>query len=381
MRHRAAGELLQPTSFNLTGKIMTKIRYLTTRTNAAGQVRYYWQPSRDLQKQGWALRRLSDNPQEAMREALEANARLDGQRLTTGSAKLKPAKGHTLGALCVQYQKGPGWASLAANTRQAYDLAMRALVAWAGQRLVADITRQDIRKFLLTRTPASTGAARARVLHLLLEQARNEGWLITNPASRLGLARPAPRQALWTASQVNQLVARADELGLPHLGTAALLGFWLGQRCGDVLALTAADYQPASGAFTLRQAKTGRLVTAYVPPLVQARLIGLESQGGAIVRPQGYGGQYCQRSFRAEFSGLVEAVFPGSGLQFRDLRRGAAVDMGESGCTEAQLAAVGGWQIETSRAILETYLPRTAEMAAAAMAKRLSHHATKEQMQ
>jgi len=40
-----------------------------------------------------------------------------------------------------------------------------------------------------------------------------------------------------------------------------------------------------------------------------------------------------------------------------------------SGCSEAEVAAISGHDIDQVRRILETYLPRTGTMAAAAIAK------------
>ncbi len=58
-----------------------------------------------------------------------------------------------------------------------------------------------------------------------------------------------------------------------------------------------------------------------------------------------------------------------SDLQARDLRRTACVRMSEAGCTEKQIASVTGHAIETTRQILETYIPTTSKHALAAIQK------------
>ena len=50
-------------------------------------------------------------------------------------------------------------------------------------------------------------------------------------------------------------------------------------------------------------------------------------------------------------------------LQNRDLKRTAMVRMAELGGTSIQIAAISGNAIEDTERILETYIPRTAEMA------------------
>ncbi len=59
----------------------------------------------------------------------------------------------------------------------------------------------------------------------------------------------------------------------------------------------------------------------------------------------------------------------GSELQARDLRRTAAVRLGEAGCTPIEIAAITGHSIERTRKILETYVPRTEPMGRNAVAK------------
>jgi integrase len=57
------------------------------------------------------------------------------------------------------------------------------------------------------------------------------------------------------------------------------------------------------------------------------------------------------------------------GLQNRDLRRTAMVRMAEAGAADIEIAAVSGHDIEATRRILETYLPRNSAMARAAIRK------------
>ena len=66
------------------------------------------------------------------------------------------------------------------------------------------------------------------------------------------------------------------------------------------------------------------------------------------------------------------------GLRIADLRRTAVVWMAEADATEAQIAAVTGHNINSTRQILETYLPRNEVMAAAGIAKLASRRASKQ---
>jgi len=71
--------------------------------------------------------------------------------------------------------------------------------------------------------------------------------------------------------------------------------------------------------------------------------------------------------FRHEFRRIAKAAR--IGLQFLDLRRSAVVHLAEADCTIPQISAIPGHQLDQTTRILETYLPRTAPMAKAAIHK------------
>jgi hypothetical protein len=55
------------------------------------------------------------------------------------------------------------------------------------------------------------------------------------------------------------------------------------------------------------------------------------------------------------------------GLQRRDLRRSGMVELALCGVPEAQIASLSGHQIATTTRILDTYIPRRADLAKAAV--------------
>jgi len=54
---------------------------------------------------------------------------------------------------------------------------------------------------------------------------------------------------------------------------------------------------------------------------------------------------------------------------FMDLRRTAVVHLARAGCSVPEIAAITGHSVSLAVSILEVYLPRDSEMAAAAIAK------------
>lgn len=58
-------------------------------------------------------------------------------------------------------------------------------------------------------------------------------------------------------------------------------------------------------------------------------------------------------------------------LQLRDLRRTCIVQLGRLGLSDAQVAALSGHRLETTKRILETYMPRDTQMAGSAIVARI----------
>lgn len=62
-------------------------------------------------------------------------------------------------------------------------------------------------------------------------------------------------------------------------------------------------------------------------------------------------------------------------LQYRDLRRTCVVRLGRLGLNDAQISAITVHKLETIKKILETYMPRDAQMAAGAVIAMIGKHA------
>ena len=80
------------------------------------------------------------------------------------------------------------------------------------------------------------------------------------------------------------------------------------------------------------------------------------------------GRPWSQAAFQKQWLETMRAAGV-EGLQNRDLRRTAMVRMSEAGATPQEIAAISGHSTEETERILEIYIPRTAVMAANAIAK------------
>jgi len=83
---------------------------------------------------------------------------------------------------------------------------------------------------------------------------RNAWTKEANPARELRVKTPKTIARLWEPEDIAAFVTAADAMGFYSIGTAVLLNEWLGQREGDILAMTWADHR--DGAIWIDQSKT-----------------------------------------------------------------------------------------------------------------------------
>lgn len=344
-----------------------KVRHLV---KAAGH--YYWQPTTALRQQGWKARRLPDSLEAAIAEAEKINGELDKWRLGNTDVSIVPVI-NSVSALIAAYKLSSNYTKLADNTREGYDHSLALIEKWAGNVPLEGVTRKAMKDFFekLSKRSEYTANATIRVLRLLFNFAVDRGDLLINPASRPGLLNLAPRDEVWTIEEIYKAVEVADERGYKNIGTAIMIAAFMAQREGDILKLNWSDYQ--SGAFLIRQNKTGAYIAVPVHPLLKQRLDTCAHRTGLVVRSDLTGKQYTKDAFCKRFDIIRREVckeIPAfKRCKFMDLRRTAIVRLAEAGCTEAQISAVSGHKIDTCRRILETYLPRNSTMAKAAIDK------------
>jgi integrase len=376
------------------GKV--KIRYFVCKHGRGGRGTYfYWQPSADLQREGWCTRRLADQLEKAIAEAQQFNRQVDEWRQ---GREVLPNQADTLPWLIKLYRLDDRFTSLSAATKRSYDQSMITIQAWserASDPPLSTIKRKHVKLFyqaMREKTPAKANAV-IRVLRLLLAFAIDEGFLDDNPASRPRMKGRPPRQQRWTEEAIHTFCSAARSADRSSLQLAVLLGAWLGQRQGDILRMTWQQYDGQQ--VTLRQSKTGVLIA--VPVMADLKIILDEAlqkrrkqvaeelektaskdpsidrvdtriavKASAMLIAETTSKPYKVDHFRHEFRRIANAAGL-KDLQFLDLRRSAVVRLAEAGCTVPQIAAITGHQLDRTLRILETYLPRNSEMARAAI--------------
>lgn len=266
----------------------------------------------------------------------------------------------TFANLVARYKDSPEFTGLREKTRRDYAALLKRLEAIIGPFPAADIDREVVYAIRdrFQETPHQANYF-LRVLRLVLGWAADRGILPNNPAARPRQLTVRPRQAVWSLEAEEAFLAQAG----PEMRLAYLLHAFTAQRQGDVLNMTWAQYQ--RGTIRLRQRKTGALVEVPAHVTLRAALEEAPRRSTHILT-DAKGLPWDADAFRKEWR-RVTLLAGLDGLQNRDLRRTAMVRLAEAGATVIEIAAVSGHDIETTQAILETYIPRNGRMAAAAV--------------
>ncbi|MBI0432806.1 tyrosine-type recombinase/integrase [Roseomonas sp. KE0001] len=266
----------------------------------------------------------------------------------------------TFANLVKRYKEAPEFTELREKTQRDYAALLRRLEGILGPFPIADIDREVVYAIRdrFQETPHQANYL-LRVLRLVLGWAADRELLPANPAARPRQLTVRPRHQVWSAEAEQAFLAHAG----PEMRLAYLVHAFTAQRQGDVLNMTWAQYQ--RGIIRLRQRKTGALVEVPAHATLRAALDAAPRCSTHILT-DAKGLPWDADAFRKEWRRVTLAAGL-DGLQNRDLRRTAMVRLAEAGATAIEIAAVSGHDIETTQAILETYIPRNGRMAAAAV--------------
>lgn len=398
-----------------------QIPFLRHRTLADGSRQFDWKPSNALRAAGWNHVTLGSNEADAVREALEINARVAAWRAGQGKADAGPKRDDAprlvrWDGLVARYRRSTDYAGLKPKTRTNYESAIRALTSWAqdGRLIIRQIDYdmvQDLKRSLERGGSSDHRTANLlRVLRLLLGFAERERIIPrgTNPAREARIREPRARRHVLSLEAVELLAATADAEGHANLSLAILLGFWTVQRQGDLLAnfnrlawrelngIEARDAALLKGptgkvmGFRHMPGKTagssGVWIDAPVPPFlhpaIEAAWDKPALKGGTLLRDDmddaaalvDWRLQRLWRDLRTRTAARLRAegrlllaaeIEP---AQFRDLRRSGQVYMRDAGAKKEWITSLSGHTLLARKSILDTYMPADTAAACAAMA-------------
>ncbi len=375
----------KPSSSTGLGMGNLRVRYLVARPRKTAGPLYYWLPTKRLQDAGFLPRRLDDDPIEAAKQAEDFNAKLDAWYRGEGATPKTRPDG--LRALDELFQRDKSFGQLAERSKRDYLYNIKYALEWAEGLGVQSITRKAVRTWY-REVSADRGPSNARnaiaALRRLLSFGKDEGWIAENPALQMRVKVPGSRERVWTLEERELFCAAAKEAARPSMALAVTIGACLGQRPADLRKLLWIAYDSDAvildefgrpllhGAVRLRQAKTGKRVWVPCLPQLKAELDAAPRTTDHMVVSENTGRPYQESDFQHTFAEIREKAGLPKDLQYRDLRRTLATDLGAAGCTDDQIRSITGHK---TRGVVAVYVRPDTTFAEGAM-RRLTNAAS-----
>jgi integrase len=399
---------------DLPNYVVAKLKKGVRKKESGPYYLYYWQPKRDLRQAGFKSVPLGRDLDKAIDQAKLLNDEVKVWRSGGNPDPGSPPKLRgTIPYLIDLYQDSEDYRDKAPKTRIGYDRCLEILRQWsarAGHPQVATITRRGLRELHKSlRWPEGEPCGHAegcsldkicrvgrdapcpieqlpnanavmRVASILLGVALDEGLVTVNLAKGLKLPGADGREQVWPDEAIEAFCATAIAMGRRSMALAVRMGADFGQREGDILRMHRG--QRRGDVMQIRPQKTrrrtNRVIEVPILPELAQMLDETPKEHTVYVISEETGGPYKPDNFRHLFAeirakaGIDEIAREHGiegGLLYMDLRRTAIVHLGRAGSSVPEIAAVTGHSISRTAAILETYLPRDSNMAAAAIAK------------
>lgn len=372
---------------------------------------YYWSPPTWAKKQGCTI-----DPEALGADYAAAKARCDEvlnpqleswrkRELPSESTRALPG---SYDWSVTVYKSLPAYTKKPAKTQRSYDSALD---------IIADFKLKDGRRFgtlsLKSITPGAVDrlyqkiveggrGERQRTAKLCMDVARN-AWnkarrdkpsLVPaeNPFKGVEIEYEPKVTSAATLAQVMTFVGKADELGRPSLGTAAMIGFFWLQRVEDIFTrLSWSHYRPSDmpGFVRVFHHKTGEVVEmplydedgSELWPELVARLDAVERVGTLIVMRDGVdrkrkvqlpwatSATNPLRHAQREIARIRDAAGLPASITFTTFRHGGHTDGADADLTDAQLRALGAHR--TTR-MIRLYAKGTPAQRRAGARKRLA---------
>lgn len=354
-------------------------KYLSKRKKKKG---YSWviSPSRAIKKALDVGFEQYSTHEEARIRSLELEQAFDEWKRTQRPIKKLHIEEDTVDALFSFYTSRDAFHKLSDNSKRTYQFLFRTASTmrvgqsndYFGRMLVKNVTAQVADDLYLT-VKNNKSLHRANGVAKILRRI----WFVgrrgplgddhPNPFQQMGLQKLIRRKVMWTEPEVLQFINKADELGYWSVGTLALLCYDLCQRPGDMRKLLWSNFD--GEVFDFIQEKTSTEMVLELSPRLSQRFADIVrgKDDDHIINYEATGRPYDMRMYAKVAQHVRKEAKLNPDLQIRDLRRSGATEMGQSGATEDEIAAVTG---HTSRQMLEIYVNPTRKTASRGMQKR-----------
>lgn len=267
-------------------------------------------------------------------------------RYATYDKKPVSKRQDTMAGLIYAYQNSPEWRALAATTQGLYSIYLRAFdVAASGDP--AKVSRRDIitaRNAIAATRGNGAGSNFTQVAGALFRWAVNQDWLEYSPVRDIP---PLPKGHLlaWTADEAARAIAELPE----PFRRVVVLALYTGQRRGDLCAMGWSAYDGTS--IRLVQQKTRRPMVIPVHPALKLEMDGWERIATTILTNP-VGRPWKPILLSGQLPEKLQAIGMRKGLNVHGLRKLAAANLAEAGCSVHEIASITG---HASLGMLELY--------------------------
>lgn len=244
----------------------------------------------------------------------------------------------TLTALIEAYRRSRKWRGLAAATQRTYAVYHKYLER-IGHTKVVDMKRRDLLDLvdvIAERRGPGAAVGFARSASALFAWAVYREWIEHSPATKIVPDGGGELRA-WTRAEADAAVG-----GLPeHLRRVVILARYTGQRRGDLCAMRWSAYDGIT--IQVKQQKTGEELVLTAPANLRVELDTWKREASALtILTNRFGRPWDPQQLSHALPVALAKIGLSDELNVHGLRKLAATELADAGCTTHQIAAVTG---------------------------------------
>jgi integrase len=253
--------------------------------------------------------------------------------------KRRKALGDTVGELISSWEESPEWRALADSTKAGYVTYLRPLIGMERVR-VKDITRREliaIRNAIAVERGNGAATGFVRTTSALFGWAIEAGCIDYSPMIKVKRL-PGGHLPAWSAAEVELALAALPE----HLRRPVVLALYTGQRRGDLIRMPWSAYDGSR--IRLVQEKTHAPLIITVPQELKTELDAWRTTATAtLILTNKFGRSWNASNLSKQLGDALAKIegFPPH-RNIHGLRKLAAANLAQAGCTLHEIAAITG---------------------------------------
>lgn len=244
----------------------------------------------------------------------------------------------SLEALIRQYRQSPEWGTLKPHTQQVYNVYLKSLEE-IGHIPVKSMGRREI---LTIRDGIAAGRGNGAATGFMRAASALFGWAVHHewlPYTPIHKIKKLPGGTLraWTREEADLAQAGLTE----HLRRVVVLARYTGQRRSDLCAMTWAAFDGKT--VRLRQQKTGEALIIPCHPILIAELAKWKREARSVtILTNTLGRPWVPQHLSHELPTALVRLGMSRSLNVHGLRKLAAAELADAGCTIHEIAAITG---------------------------------------